>query len=100
MVEMTGAACAASCPAGTLNVNGLCTPSAVDTTYTEIFAIGANDNLGVMQCCPVTMTALSPTAALKSVSFEVQSGVNTYSASAGQCYSCASQIMTAVQSSA
>jgi hypothetical protein len=57
-------------------------------------------NLGVMQCCPVTMTALSPTAAFKSVSFEVQNGVNSYTASAGQCFGCATQIMPSVQSSA
>jgi hypothetical protein len=100
VVAATGTACAASCPAGTLNVNGLCTPSAADATYTSVFAIGANDNLGVMQCCPVTMWALSPTAAFKGVSFEVQNGVNSYTASAGQCFGCATQIMPSVTTGA
>ncbi len=100
VVAKTGTACAASCPVGTLNVNGLCTPSAVDSTYTNEFAVGSNNDLGVMRCCPVTMTALSPTAAFKSVSFEVQNGVNTYTAAAGQCHGCAAQSMTSVQTGA
>jgi hypothetical protein len=96
---MAGAACVASCPAGTLNVNGLCTPAAADATYADIFAVGVNA-VGIVNCCPVTMAALSPTAAFKSVSFEVHNGVNAYSASAGQCFGCASQIVPPVQSSA
>ena len=99
VVEMAGAACVASCPAGTLNVNGLCTPAAADATYADIFAVGVNA-VGIVNCCPVTMAALSPTAAFKSVSFEVHNGVNAYSASAGQCFGCASQIVPPVQSSA
>ena len=81
-----------------------CSPSAAaaaaNATLTGIFTVGANSNAGVMQCCPVTMSALSPTAAFKNVSFEVQSGVYTYSAAAGQCFGCASKVMAPVQSGA
>ena len=99
-VDQTGAQCVASCPAGAPALNGQCTPSAADATYSDIFLVGANANVGVLQCAPVTMAALSSTAALKSVAFEVKSGVNVYAVAAGQCYGCASQVMPTVQSGA
>ena len=80
-----------------------CSPSssaAANATLSGIFTVGANNNVGVMQCCPVTMSALSPTAVFKNVSFEVHNGVYTYSAAAGQCFGCTSQVMAPVQSGA
>jgi hypothetical protein len=99
VVDPTGTVCVASCPAGTLNANGLCTASAADVTISDVAAVGPNEGPSVIKCVPVPME-LSPTAAFKSVSFEVQTGVAAYNATAGQCFGCAAHVMAPVLSSA
>jgi hypothetical protein len=77
----------------------ICTPpsTVVDVTYTGIYVIGAN-YWGSLLCGPVTMSALSSTAAFKNVTMENWDGPTVYAAAAGQCYGCMSQVMAPVVS--